>query len=305
MSLRRRRSSAAPPAYGGAREHVAGQPVSAGREVSAPRERGYVPRVRHLGRFRWALAALFVLGAASLAAAVVLSSASRVRTGGSDWSSWQPTDSGLAGAQEIADFIAPYYRAAPADQLAVVTAVNMSSSSNPLQVAVPAAGTSGGLVPLPPSSTILYNLCGVGSSDCSIAVGTPSSNRLLLLRREALELALYTFKYLSGIQSVVAILPPGHTTVGCTGICSKPHEKTTVKPLDIAVAFDRPELAPWLSRPLRSTLPEQLPPTVSQMPGAPEAELVSIITARGLFAEHTEQAQDGSTVLALSPLPPQ
>ena len=41
------------------------------------------------------------------------------------------------------------------------------------------------------------------------------------------------------------------------------------------------------------------------MQNAPEAELVSIITAHGLFSERTEQGQDGSTVIVLSPLPPQ
>jgi hypothetical protein len=252
------------------------------------------------------VAGLFALGAASLVAAVALSSSSaRVNTGGSGWSVWRPADTGLTGAQEIADFVAPYYRATPADQLAVITAVNLNNPANPLQVAVPAGSSSGSLVPLPASSTIVYNLCGVGSKDCSIGVGQPSSSRLLLLRREALELALYTFKYLGGIQSVVAILPPGHTVQGCTGICAKPREKTVTKPLDIALAFDRAELGPWLSHPLHTTLPEQLPPTVSEMTNAPEAELVSVITAHGLFSEQTEQSQAGSTVIALSPLPPQ
>jgi hypothetical protein len=41
------------------------------------------------------------------------------------------------------------------------------------------------------------------------------------------------------------------------------------------------------------------------MPNAPEAELVSILTAHGLFAEHTEQAQDGSSVVVLNPQAPQ
>ena len=73
----------------------------------------------------------------------------------------------------------------------------------------------------------------------------------------------------------------------------------------MALAFDRNELSPWLNRPLHTTLPETLPPTVPEMQNAPEAELVSIITAHGLFSERTEQAQDGSTVIVLSPLPPQ
>jgi hypothetical protein len=291
-------------------EHVADSPVSGGgRELMGSREQAYVPRVKHTHRFRVALVVLVVLGLAALGAALVLSSGSRRAVGaGGDWSPWKPTDGGLTGAQEIADFIAPYYRATPADQLSVVTAVNLNNPSNPLQVAVPApgsSGSSGGLVPLSASSTILYNLCGVDSTDCAIGVGQPSSNRLLLLRREALELALYTFKYISGVNTVVAILPPGHTVSGCTGICSKPRQKPSVKPLDIALAFDRSELQPWLSSPIRTTLPESLPPSVSQMASAPEAELVSIITAHGLFSEHTEQAQDGSTVMVLTPLRPQ
>src|SRR5205807_3244567 len=149
--------------------------------------------------------------------------------------------------QEIADYVAPYYRAAPSNQLAVVTAVNLNNPSNPLQVVVPSSGNSGSLVPLPASSTVVYNLCGIGSSDCSIGVGQPSSARLLLLRREGLELAMYTFKYISGINAVVAVLPPGHTVQGCTGICAKPQEKRVTKPLDIALAFDRSELQPWLA----------------------------------------------------------
>ena len=58
-------------------------------------------------------------------------------------------------------------------------------------------------------NTIAYNLCGIGGKNCAIGIGTPSSARLLLLRREALELALYTFKYVHGVENVVAILPPG------------------------------------------------------------------------------------------------
>jgi hypothetical protein len=296
-----------PNGFGSVQEQVADSSVGAsGRELTEPRDRHHAPRVRHSRRFRAALVVLIVLSACSIAAALALSASGRKTVvSGSDWSVWRPPDSGLSGAQEIADYIAPYYRATPANQLSVVTAVNMNDPSNPLQVAVPSPAASGGLVPLTPSRTILYNLCGVSSTNCSIGVGQPSSSRLLLLRREALELALYTFKYIGGVNTVVAILPPGHTVQGCTGICSKPQQRTTAKPLDIAVAFDRSELQPWLNTPIRTTLPEPLPPTVSEMPSAPEAQLVSIITAHGLFSEHTEQAQDGSTVLVLAPMRPQ
>jgi hypothetical protein len=290
-------------------EHAADRPVATrGHELIAAREheRTRAPRGSHSRRFRAAVAGLFVLALCALGAALALVSTGHRTSGGNgDWSVFSPQDSGLSGAQEIADYVAPYYRATAANQLAVVTAVNLNSPTNPLQVAVPASGNQGSLVPLPSSSTIVYNLCGVGSGNCSIGKGAPSAARLLLLRREALELALYSFKYLSGISTVVTILPPGKTTQGCTGICPKPQTPTTTKPLDAALAFERSELQPWLSRPLRSTLPETLPPTVSQIQSAPEAELISIITAHGLFSERTEQGQDGSTVIVLSPLPPQ
>lgn len=273
--------------------HVPDVGASGGQSQS-----GLVPR---LHRFRMGLFALLGVGTAALVAAIALSVSGRTSTSDGTWSAWSPTTSGLSGAQQIADFVAPYYRATPAEQLAVVTTVNLNDPNHPLQVVVPGSGANS-LLPLPAGSTIVYNLCGEGSSDCSIGVGSPSSARLLLLKREALELALYTFKYISGANTVVAILPPGRT--GCVGICPKPPDLSSTTRVDLALAFDHSELQPWLDHALRTTLPEALPPTVSQMDSAPEAELVSIITAHGLFQEHQEQAQDGSSVLVLSPQPP-
>jgi hypothetical protein len=158
-------------------------------------------------------------------------------------------------------------------------------------------------------NTIAYNLCGEGGKDCAIGVGKPSTNRLLLLRREALELALYTFKYISGTQNVVAILPPGHTQDTTSTLSKKlptsNGSQSATKPVDIAVLFVRQEMSPLLNHPLSQILPEQSPPTVDQMASAPEAGLVDQITARGLFSEQLQQAQDGSGLIVLNPLPPQ
>jgi hypothetical protein len=289
-------------------EHVAEQPKVGSGTRSIPRLlRSEKEQSPHSGKFRSAIFLLVAVGAAAIVLALVLSASggSGAKQSGT-WSSWQPTDKGMSGAQEIADYLSPYYRASSADQLAVVTAMNLNDPSNPMHIVLSSSSSQGGVQALPAQGTVAYNLCGLNSQDCSIGVGQPSSNRLLLLRREALELALYTFKYISGTQTVVAILPPGHTTqTSCTGICPKPHTPSSTKPLNIALAFDSKELQPWLDRPLRETLPEQLPPSVAQMPNAPEAELVSVITAHGLFQEHTEQAQDGSNLLVLNPLPPQ
>jgi hypothetical protein len=271
----------------------------------------------HASKFRAALALLigFAMGALVVAAVILIRGNKRAPSVA--WSSWQPPDSGTQGAREIADHLAPLYRISGTDQLTVVTVVNLANSAaaqaaaqtgvgNPassgLQIAV-RANSSTSALSLLSGNTIAYNLCGIGSSNCSIGVGAPSTNRLLLLRREALELALYTFRYVSSTANVVAILPPGHTVTGCTGICSKPNSSTT-KPLDMALLFLHDELKPWLSQPLAATLPEQFPPTVDQIRAAPEAALVEQITARGMFSENVEQAQDGSNLIVLTQLPP-
>jgi hypothetical protein len=271
------------------------------------------------GRFRAALGMLVGLALGALAVAAVLLSTHTRSAPKVAWSSWQPPDSGTLGASEIAQHIAPLYRISGTDQLSVVTVVNLSNpnaaaaaaqtgqstpaSSSGLQVAV-RPDPSSSAVTLLTGNTVAYNLCGIGGANCAIGAGQPSAARLLLLRREALELALYTFKYIGGTSNVVAILPPGHTTVGCTGICKTPNA-TTTKPVNIALLFLHDELSPWLGQPLSETLPEQVPPMVNEISQAPEASLVEQITARGMFQEKLEQAQDGSNLLVLSPLPAQ
>jgi hypothetical protein len=285
--------------------------------VSGSADRAREPEFPHAAKFRAAMGLLVGLAVGALAVAAVLLIGGKKGSSSAQWSSWQPSDSGMTGAREIADHVAPLYRISGTDQLAVVTVVNLansaaaqaalaggtSSQTSGLQIAVQPSSSSGSLSLLS-GNTIAYNLCGLGTTNCAIGVGTPSTNRLLLLRREALELALYTFKYISGTANVVAILPPGHTTSLTCTLCAKPNQHATVKPVNIALLFLHDELSPWLSSPLSATLPEEFPPTVDQMPNAPEAGLVEQITARGMFTENIEQAQDGTNLLVLKPLPP-
>jgi hypothetical protein len=131
-----------------------------------------------------------------------------------------------------------------------------------------------------------------------------------LLRREAFELSLYTFKYIHNVQNVVSILPPGRAlTVTTAKLTPKPpasaSKSSKAQQLYIAVAFQKRSLQQFLARPLRETLPEEVPPTPTTISKAPEAELVSVVTAQALFKQQTIQAQDGSNVLVLDPLPPQ
>jgi hypothetical protein len=281
----------------------------------------------HSGRFRTVTALLVALGVGAILVAVSVAVGGRHSApAGARWSQWKPPDGGTQGAQDIANFVAPFYRVDNANQLALVTVVNLesaaaaqaqaqaaangtasNSTASGLQVAVRPSSTSS-QVSLLSGNTIAYNLCGIGGKNCAIGVGKPSTNRLLLLRREALELALYTFKYIGDTQNVVAILPPGHTEPAPT-LSKKPPSaraaQAAPKPVDIAVLFVRQELSPLLRNPLNQILPEQVPPSVAEMPKAPEAGLVSQITARGLFSEQLQQAQDGSNLIVLNPIPPQ
>ncbi len=182
----------------------------------------------HASRFRSVTALLVAIGIGALVIAGAIAIAGRgTSKPAQKWSQWQPSDQGTLGARDIADFVAPFYRIDNIHQLAVVTVVNLeSAAAAAAQQQAAANGTTSGAVasglqvavrPSPTSSqvsllngnTIAYNLCGIGGKNCAIGVGKPSTNRLLLLRREALELALYTFKYIGGTQNVVAILPPG------------------------------------------------------------------------------------------------
>jgi hypothetical protein len=283
------------------------------------------PHSPHAPRFRVATVVLCGLALVAVVAAIAVASQGRDSSSSSaqQWSLWKPTDGGNQGAREIADYLAPTYRISAANQLDVITVVNLesqaaqqaaaqaqangttASAQSGLQVAV-RPSLSSSQVRLLGGNTIAYNLCGIGAKNCSIGTGKPSSDRLLLLRREALELALYTFKYLGETDNVLAVLPPGHTQATSTLSRKLPtSDASPTKPVNIAVLFQRQELAPLLDHPLALILPEQEPPTVAQMPKAPEAGLVAQATARGLFSEQLQQAQDGSSLMVLAPLPAQ
>ena len=141
----------------------------------------------------------------------------------------------------------------------------------------------GGDIKLFDGKGVLYRLCGLGPK-CAIDRGKASTSRHLLLRREALELALYSFRYLDVDQAVV-FMPP------------KKGEDPTQ-----ALFFRRSDVGPAIDQPLRATLAPRAP-SVKSVTKSPDAGLVNQLTSRTLYKFSLTQAnQDNRAFLVLDPL---
>jgi hypothetical protein len=222
---------------------------------------------RRFGLVYFALAA--VVGAA-VGGTIVL--AGRGGHSGSPWSEWRPTSSGELRTKEIANRVATAYRLANGRPLVdVVTGAPFQSVVT--EIATPAIGAGFGRdTPLyDPSRTRMFVLCG-GGKNCSLT-GTPSVERTRLLRREALELALYTLKYVD-TDAVVEFLP---------GV-------PKARP-NLALFFRRHELEPFLSHPLRATVP--------QKPQRSTAREIDELTLSHMFRFTLQPAQTGGGLLVL------
>jgi hypothetical protein len=190
--------------------------------------------------------------------------------------------------EQIASFVSrPYRLDGGSRQLVAVTVsrpplLETNPPSTVTRVAV-ASGTSEEEIDvLDADDTAAYVLCGLGEG-CAIREGRATDERGRLLRREALELALYTFKYVDGVKSVVAFLPPA------------PGSETR-----LAAFFQEEDLDFALDRPLRETLPERKTLTPSSIsPG--ETGIIQRYADSRIFQYRFGQAPDGGVFLALEP----
>lgn len=129
------------------------------------------------------------------------------------WSSWQPTTGSTAvRATEIAQHVGRTYRLPSGHQLARIVIGAPGQAQNTVR----AIGITKIIQPrslddfelFEQSRSVMYVLCGAGQH-CKIAEGQASVARGTVLRREALELALYTLEYARPVDNVVAFFPPG------------------------------------------------------------------------------------------------
>jgi hypothetical protein len=209
------------------------------------------------------------------------------------WSAWQPTGSETAQARQIADRVAKQYRLNNGQQLvaALPSAPKVGGTQGDVPVSTIAIrpDTSTGkkeeneIDIIPTTHSLQYILCGLGKS-CSINGGTASEARHALLRREALELALYTFKYVDGVDSISIFLPP------------RPDGKAS----PTSVFLKKSDVRSELSKPLDDSIAPAAP-MIGAMPKA-ELALVNRITEPRLYSYEYQQAQDGGAVLVYAPV---
>src|SRR5262249_10083760 len=200
---------------------------------------------------------------------------------------------------QIADVIPKGYRLTNGDQLVGATA------SAPQQQITPDQGQSFVTLPLSRaeihdqgnitstslSSGVQFVLCG-GGDNCEIKSGTPSQARFLLLEREALQISLFAFKYVTDVDSVTVLLPPTHPIDPKT-------KQPSSQPHETALFLRRKDVSRMLSRPY----PETLAPEVPTL-GAMSAKDTNVVL--GFARPHTydwtwTQAQDGTFIRLLQP----
>lgn len=209
------------------------------------------------------------------------------------WSAWEPTGSRLAKVRQIADRIPKAYRGENGKQLTVSLvsslAVPTETGELPVRAVFVRPDTSKGLAEeddiarYDGSDVVSFGLCGADSKEqCEIAAGTASEERFTLLRRQALELSLYTLKYVDDVDSVIVFMPPNQ----------KGQSNGTV-------FLRRSDVADELERPLTSLLPTARPRLGAL--GSLEEGAILRLTQPRTYAAQVQPSPDGSFILVLTP----
>jgi hypothetical protein len=204
------------------------------------------------------------------------------------WSSWEPSGSKLAQVRQIADRIPKAYKQPNGEQLTVTQASQLTVPTGPVASIIVRPDASRGhaeesdIDTYSAADAVSYGLCGLGAgAHCAMSLGT-SGELLMLLSRQALELALYTFKYVSDVNSVVVFLPPS------------PESQSNV-----SVFFRRGDVADDLRRPLSHLLPARTP----RLEALSDIELGNIarLTRPRTYTSEFNAAGDGKPILILTP----
>lgn len=265
------------------------QPSADEEAVLVARRRAVQTLPRH--RFGLAYLGLAALLGASVGLFVVLV-ANGGRSSGPAWSAWKPTQAGVHGLDQIAKHVGGEYALPNGRQLVGILSTPPIVQGQDQTVPVRAIGVTSGLAGetlndaqfFDAGSAWAYVLCGFGKQ-CAISRGTATTKRFDLLRREALELALYTFRYESGVESVVAYMPPAPG-----------------KQSNTVLFFRRDDAKPALAVPLTRTLPTPKARLTPGRMGARDLQTIQRYTTSHVFQFQFEQIPDGTAIMVLQPI---
>ena len=208
-------------------------------------------------------------------------------TTSTSWSSYKPKGSDvLAKAQNMADHVAPAYKF-NGEPIAVVQAQplvyqnaivdGIAFTRQPFRkIGTPIKQFE------PTDSTVAYVFCGTASRCGLPSMGADET--VALLRRETLELALYTFKYSPGVTSIVGLLPPAGST-------------------NLAIYLRRKNFTSQLSKPLDATLPAHKVLSYNQL-GSVEKATIDRLTMRNTYESQFSQGANGRPILQLRSVSP-
>jgi hypothetical protein len=238
---------------------------------------------KHRQLFRLAYGVLALAFWISVGGFVLLVTRAHHSASASSWSTWKPDTQGLAGAREIGLRISSGYMSANGTQLVAVQEHSPQVQGLKLEaIGVRRLNSAGQIDPyiglFHADKTLIYAFCGL-EANCSIE-GSSTAQSQRALRREALELSLYAFKYLHDVDQVVSLLEP----VKNSGTS--------------AVFLRKSDLKPELDHPLRDTLPLATPP-VDTSNDAKEAPVIDALTSQATFPAHFEPLPDGDAILVL------
>jgi hypothetical protein len=262
--------------------------VEAAAQLDGPAAAGGPKPFRSRFGFVWgALAGIAVCAAGAL---VVLITAPR-ESGpplAANWSPWEPETTRMVdGAQDIADHVGLQYKLDGGEQLVSVRSSSLELGGEPIGVAV---RPSGGELQFLEGDGLLYILNGLGPNG-RLPTGKPTKKRGRLLMREALELSLYSFRYLEDVTMVAVLLPQtAEQAQSNTG-------GAAAAPQTNAVFFRPGDLLDELQVPLARTLSPKTP-SPSTMTKA-EAERVDSLTLRNLFLASVQMLEADKNYLVL------
>jgi hypothetical protein len=217
------------------------------------------------------------------------------------WSEFKPTGSPIAMQRQIATQVSGEYKSSTTDKLvniipgglAATKFVQSASGTTSVQVPItsiavePDVSTgrheTTDITFISPGSTVAYEMCGFGGTQQNCGVASISkADPAGLLRREALELALYTLKYVPGTNAVITYLPaPANAQIATK-----------------AVLFARKDVKANLHLPLARTLKPQ---QVVLGSGVPDGGHVGELTTSHVYTSDYQTLPDGTSVLVLTP----